>query len=220
MRIYVFITLRQLSYTSILLDIVICLKYRPTMRSGNWIHFHQHNCEGEIPFQFSFDHWIGSKEQIESCPFLLPMTETDPVSKILWTVASFQTRTSAQHNYYNKNVENQPSCDVLHSRNVWKCLKRLHAAFCASHWCDYPSFRQREYHFMCSLHEVRVRNIYMSLQVIFAFSLLYVCCILPRLSQIIFFIINGVGLSPWYCGHFWPIVQAPDDRWGWLWSNW
>jgi hypothetical protein len=23
-----------------------------------------------------------------------------------------------------------------------------------------------------------------------------------------------------YCGHFWPIVQAPDDRWGWLWSNW
>jgi hypothetical protein len=22
------------------------------------------------------------------------------------------------------------------------------------------------------------------------------------------------------CGHFWPIVQAPDDRWGWLWSNW
>jgi hypothetical protein len=23
-----------------------------------------------------------------------------------------------------------------------------------------------------------------------------------------------------YCGHFWPIVQAPDDRWVWLWSNW
>jgi hypothetical protein len=22
-----------------------------------------------------------------------------------------------------------------------------------------------------------------------------------------------------YCGQFWPIVQAPDDRWGWLWSN-
>jgi hypothetical protein len=35
-----------------------------------------------------------------------------------------------------------------------------------------------------------------------------------------FFIIGGVGLSPWYCGHFWPIVQTPDDRWGWLWSNW
>jgi hypothetical protein len=31
----------------------------------------------------------------------------------------------------------------------------------------------------------------------------------------LFFIIGGVGLSP-----FWPIVQAPDDRWGWLWSNW
>jgi hypothetical protein len=29
-----------------------------------------------------------------------------------------------------------------------------------------------------------------------------------------------VGLSPLYCGHFWPIVPAPDDRWGWLWSSW
>jgi hypothetical protein len=36
-------------------------------------------------------------------------------------------------------------------------------------------------------------------------------------------------LSPWinfvrwdlgYCGHYWPIVPAPDDRWWWLWSNW
>jgi hypothetical protein len=24
----------------------------------------------------------------------------------------------------------------------------------------------------------------------------------------------------WYCGHYWPIVPAPDDRWGWLWRNW
>jgi hypothetical protein len=36
----------------------------------------------------------------------------------------------------------------------------------------------------------------------------------------IFFIASGVGLSPLYCGHFWPIVPAPDDRTGWLWSNW
>jgi hypothetical protein len=28
----------------------------------------------------------------------------------------------------------------------------------------------------------------------------------------IFFIASGVGLSPLYCGHFWPIVAAPDDR--------
>jgi hypothetical protein len=35
-----------------------------------------------------------------------------------------------------------------------------------------------------------------------------------------FFIASGVGLSPLYCGHFWPTVPAPDDRWGWLWSNW
>jgi hypothetical protein len=35
-----------------------------------------------------------------------------------------------------------------------------------------------------------------------------------------FFITSGVGLSPLYCGHFWHIVPALDDRWGWLWSNW
>jgi hypothetical protein len=34
------------------------------------------------------------------------------------------------------------------------------------------------------------------------------------------FIASGVAQSPLYCGHFWPIVSAPDDRWGWLWSNW
>jgi hypothetical protein len=27
-----------------------------------------------------------------------------------------------------------------------------------------------------------------------------------------FFIASGVGPSPLYCGHFWPIVPAPDDR--------
>jgi hypothetical protein len=27
-----------------------------------------------------------------------------------------------------------------------------------------------------------------------------------------FFIASGAGLSPFYCGHFWPIVPAPDDR--------
>jgi hypothetical protein len=37
---------------------------------------------------------------------------------------------------------------------------------------------------------------------------------------LLFFIANVVGLSPLHCGHFWPIVRAPDDRWGWLWSNW
>jgi hypothetical protein len=35
-----------------------------------------------------------------------------------------------------------------------------------------------------------------------------------------YFIASGVGLSPLYCGHFWPILPAPDHRWGWLWSNW
>jgi hypothetical protein len=34
----------------------------------------------------------------------------------------------------------------------------------------------------------------------------------PNESIIIFLIASGVGLSPLYCGHFWPIVPAPDDR--------
>jgi hypothetical protein len=25
--------------------------------------------------------------------------------------------------------------------------------------------------------------------------------------------------STWYCGHYRPIVPAPDDRWWWLWSS-
>jgi hypothetical protein len=28
-----------------------------------------------------------------------------------------------------------------------------------------------------------------------------------------FFIASGVGLRPLYCGHFWPIVPASNDRW-------
>jgi hypothetical protein len=34
------------------------------------------------------------------------------------------------------------------------------------------------------------------------------------------FFLWGVTKSTRYCGHFWLIVPAPDDRWGWLWSNW
>jgi hypothetical protein len=42
----------------------------------------------------------------------------------------------------------------------------------------------------------------------------YVCNLLVHtLSALcISFIASGVGLSPLYCGHFWPIVPAPDDR--------
>jgi hypothetical protein len=28
------------------------------------------------------------------------------------------------------------------------------------------------------------------------------------------------GWDSWYCGHYWPIVPVPDDRWWWLWRNW
>jgi hypothetical protein len=35
----------------------------------------------------------------------------------------------------------------------------------------------------------------------------------PTQFKYFFFIIaSGVGLSPLYCGHFWPIVPAADDR--------
>jgi hypothetical protein len=30
-------------------------------------------------------------------------------------------------------------------------------------------------------------------------------------QAVISFNASGVGLSPFYCGHFWPIVPAPDD---------
>jgi hypothetical protein len=29
-----------------------------------------------------------------------------------------------------------------------------------------------------------------------------------------------VGWDFGYCGHYWPIVPAPDGRWWWLWRNW
>jgi hypothetical protein len=37
-----------------------------------------------------------------------------------------------------------------------------------------------------------------------------------------FFLIFLVGWDwvSWYCGHYWPIVPAPRDRWWWLWINW
>jgi hypothetical protein len=39
------------------------------------------------------------------------------------------------------------------------------------------------------------------------------------LSLLHIFFIGGVGHF-WYCGHYWPIVPAPGDRWWWLWRNW
>ncbi|PNF40685.1 hypothetical protein B7P43_G02863 [Cryptotermes secundus] len=33
-----------------------------------------------------------------------------------------------------------------------------------------------------------------------------------NVEMFIFFIASGVGLCPLHCGHFWPIVPAPDDR--------
>jgi hypothetical protein len=35
----------------------------------------------------------------------------------------------------------------------------------------------------------------------------------------LFFLVGWDWVS-WYCGHYWPIVPAPDDSWWWLWRNW
>jgi hypothetical protein len=40
------------------------------------------------------------------------------------------------------------------------------------------------------------------------------------LFLLLLLLLVGWDQVPRYCGHFGPIVQAPDDRWGWLWSNW
>jgi hypothetical protein len=34
----------------------------------------------------------------------------------------------------------------------------------------------------------------------------------PLYQNLFIFFASGVGLSPLYCGHFLPIVPAPDDR--------
>jgi hypothetical protein len=42
------------------------------------------------------------------------------------------------------------------------------------------------------------------------------------IRRVLIFLLFLVGWDwfSWYCGHYWPIVPAPDDRWGWLWRNW
>jgi hypothetical protein len=53
---------------------------------------------------------------------------------------------------------------------------------------------------------------------------LFLCRFLPsllgRCEFAYFFILWGGTKSTKYCGHFLPVVHAPDNRWGWLWSNW
>jgi hypothetical protein len=36
------------------------------------------------------------------------------------------------------------------------------------------------------------------------------------INQYFFYYWWGGTKSTRYCGHFWPIVQTPDDRWGWF----
>jgi hypothetical protein len=71
---------------------------------------------------------------------------------------------------------------------------------------------------------IEVRNICVYFMCGDIFTLCYLLLQLSpafvSLPKPLIFFASGVGLSPLYCGHFWPIVPAPDNRWGWLWSNW
>jgi hypothetical protein len=46
------------------------------------------------------------------------------------------------------------------------------------------------------------------------------CLLLYTVRSTIFYSYWGQTESTWYCGHYWPVVPATDDRWWWLWSNW
>jgi hypothetical protein len=39
---------------------------------------------------------------------------------------------------------------------------------------------------------------------------------------VFFFLLFLVGWDwvSWYCGHYWPVLPAPNDWWWWLWRNW
>jgi hypothetical protein len=77
----------------------------------------------------------------------------------------------------------------------------------------------------CFLGSLRLINLqvecrylsYISEMILYIYGRRTIC----RLNRsVIFFKFVGSDEVPRYCGHFWPIVQTPDDRWGWLWSNW
>jgi hypothetical protein len=48
-------------------------------------------------------------------------------------------------------------------------------------------------------------------------------CFLPNAVRFIIhhflLFLVGWGWVSWYCGHYWCVVRAPGDRWGWLWRN-
>jgi hypothetical protein len=61
---------------------------------------------------------------------------------------------------------------------------------------------------------------------LFDTTLLFIFCArnLPWFFTVInngiFLFLLGSDWVSWHCGHYWPIVPAPDDRWWWLWWNW
>jgi hypothetical protein len=51
----------------------------------------------------------------------------------------------------------------------------------------------------------------------------YFICDLKCMITIYIYILFFFKLAGWdfgFCGHYWPIVPAPDYRWWWLWRNW
>jgi hypothetical protein len=40
------------------------------------------------------------------------------------------------------------------------------------------------------------------------------------MKYLLLLLLMGWDWVSWYCGHYWPVVPAPDDRWWWLRRNW
>jgi hypothetical protein len=40
------------------------------------------------------------------------------------------------------------------------------------------------------------------------------------MASVFLLLLVGWDWLSWYCGHYWPVVPASDDRWWWLWRNW
>jgi hypothetical protein len=50
----------------------------------------------------------------------------------------------------------------------------------------------------------------------------YRCIVITHVTYVtrVFFLLLILRWDYGYCGHYWPIVPAPDNRWWWLWRTW
>jgi hypothetical protein len=63
-------------------------------------------------------------------------------------------------------------------------------------------------------------SVWVSVQAPLTFRLFVVFLRFSRYYYYLLLLLVGWDWVSGYCGHYWPIIPAPDDRWGWLWKNW